>query len=83
MSTRIIGGITVDLDDGPIRTKYGRGEYDGKQTAWLLIGEGSDEVAITVAGSPAETLAKLQDAVSELRVWAALQERLKYLPEVA
>lgn len=82
MTTRIIGGITVDLDDGPIRTEYSRG-FDGRPTARLVIGEDRDSVAIAVSSSPAETLAELEAAVAELRVWAALQDRLKTLPEVA
>lgn len=82
MTTRIVGGITVDLDDGPIRTEYSRG-FDGKPTARLVIGEDRDSVAIAVSSSPAETLAELEAAVAELRAWSARMETLRALPEVA
>lgn len=82
MTSRIIGGITFALNDGPVRTEYSRG-FDGKPTGRLILGEGRDEVAIAVTDSPAETLALLEEAVSELRAWVALQERVKHLPEVA
>ncbi|MFD8008143.1 hypothetical protein [Streptomyces mirabilis] len=82
MTTRIIGGITVDLSDGPIRTEYSRG-FNGKPTARLVIGEGSDSIGIAVSSSPAETLAQLQEAVAELAAWSARMESIKALPEVA
>jgi hypothetical protein len=82
VTTRIIGGITVDLSDGPIRTEYSRG-FDGKPTARLVIGDGSDSIGIAVTSSPAETLAQLQEAVAELAAWAVRMESLKALPEVA
>jgi len=82
VTAKLTGGVTFLLDDGPIRTKYGRSEFTGKPTAWLALGD-SDGIEISVTDSPAETLAKLQEAVSELRVWVALQERVKHLPEVA
>jgi ABC-type amino acid transport substrate-binding protein len=79
----IYGGLTVDLNDGPIRTEYGRSTVDGKPLARLVIGEGSESLAIAVSKSNPETLAQLQEAVSELRAWVTLQERVKSLPEVA
>lgn len=82
MNARIIGGITGALNDGPVRTKYGRG-FDGKPTAQLVIGKDSDSIAISVTDSPAETLALLEEKVAELRAWVALQEQVKNLPELA
>lgn len=82
MTARIIGGLSVELDDGPVRTRYDR-DPDGKQRATLLLGEGSGEIGITVTGSSPELLDLLVDRVTELRDWACLQEQLKHLPEVA
>jgi hypothetical protein len=78
----IYGGITVDLNDGPIRTQYSR-DVSGKPLGRLVIGDGSETIAITVSQSTPETLAQLQEAVSELRAWVTLQDRVKSLPEVA
>ncbi|MCX5598357.1 hypothetical protein OOK29_09430 [Streptomyces phaeochromogenes] len=83
MTAHIIGGLTVDLHDGPIRTEYSRSHFDGKPTARLVIGQGSDSIAIAVSSSPAETLDQLLEAVSELRAWTATQQLVKRLPEVA
>ncbi|MFE4818539.1 hypothetical protein ACFRFU_19330 [Streptomyces sp. NPDC056704] len=82
MTSRIIGGITVDLSDGPIRTEYSRG-FDGKPSARLVIGDDMNGIGIAVSSSPAETLAQLQEAVAELAAWSARMESLKALPEVA
>lgn len=82
MSARIIGGITVDLADGPVRTRYDR-DPDGKQRAVLLLGEGSDQIGITVTGSSPELLDQLAAQVAQLRDWAIRQERFAHLPEVA
>ncbi|MFE9432407.1 hypothetical protein ACFYNA_15615 [Streptomyces sp. NPDC006640] len=82
MNALIIGGITYALNDGNIRTKYGRGD-DGKRTARLVLGEERDELTIVVTDSASETLARLEAAVAELRAEAERQERLANLPEVA
>ncbi|WP_369213892.1 hypothetical protein [Streptomyces flavofungini] len=82
MTAQIIGGLTVDLDDGPVRTRYDR-DVDGKQRATLILGEGSGVVGITVTGSSPELLDLLADRVAELRDWAIRQERFAHLPEVA
>lgn len=82
MTARILGPFTVALDDGPVRARYDR-DPDGKQRATLILGEGSNEIGITVTGSTPELLDLLVDRVTELRDWAARQELLKRLPEVA
>ncbi|MFE9736187.1 hypothetical protein ACFYO9_37675 [Streptomyces sp. NPDC005863] len=82
MTARIIGSLSVELDDGPVRTRYDR-DTDGKQRATLLLGEGSHEIGITVTASSPELLDLLADKVAELRDWAIRQERLAKLPEVA
>lgn len=82
MTARIIGGVTVDLADGPIATRYDRDAL-GKQRAVLVIGDGSHQVGITVSGSSSETLAQLQEAVAELAAETARQQRLANLTEVA
>lgn len=83
MTAHITGGVTVDLNDGPIRTEYSRSHFDGKPTARLVIGTGGDSVGIAVTSSPMEMLDQLLEAVSELRAWTATQQLVKHLPEVA
>lgn len=73
MTARIIGGLSVALDDGPVRTRYDR-DPDGKQRATLLLGDGSNEIGITVTGSTPELLDLLVGRVAELRDWAIRQE---------
>lgn len=68
----IYGGITVDLNDGPIRTAYGR-DIDGKQTAQLVIGDDARTLAISVTRSPAAALDELETAVAELKAWVQRQ----------
>lgn len=82
MSAQIYGGITVDLNDGPVRTEYGR-DINGKPLARLVIGTAGQSVGISVSESPLDTIAQLEEAVAELKVWALRQEQLKTLPEVA
>lgn len=82
MSAQIYGGITVDLNDGPIRTEYNRG-IDGKPRARLVIGTAGESVGISVTNSSIDTIAELEEAVAELKAWALRQEQLKTLPEVA
>jgi hypothetical protein len=82
VTSRIVGGVTVALNDGPIRTEYSR-SFDGMPTARLVIGAGSDSIALTVSSSSTETLAQLQEKVAELAAWVQRMESLKALPEVA
>lgn len=82
MSAQLYGGISLDLNDGPIRTEYSRG-WDGKPTARLILGDGTQTIAISVTNSPAEILALLQEAVAELAAWQQRQDMLRGLPEVA
>jgi hypothetical protein len=81
VNSQIVGGMTVALNDGPIRTEYGRG-FDGRPSARLVIGDGHDSVAISVTGSPAQLLDQLQAAVAELGAWTTRMENLRLLPEV-
>lgn len=69
MSARIIGGVLIDLSDGPVGAEYSTDSIDGQPTARLLIGD----VAISVTYSDAVTVRQLADAASELAAWAALQ----------
>lgn len=78
----IYGGITADLNDGPIHTSYGR-DINGKPTAQLVIGEGARTLGISVTGSSVDTLAELAEAVAKLQAWTKRQQQLKSLPEVA
>lgn len=70
MTARIIGGVTVDLDDGPIRTSYGRSLFNGLPTAHLQVGP---DLAICITSSSPETLRQLEEAVAELRAWTERQ----------
>lgn len=72
MSAQLYGPIALDLSDGPIRTEYSRG-WDGKPTARLVLGDGTQSIAISVSDSPAETLARLEAAVAELAAWQQRQ----------
>jgi hypothetical protein len=83
VTARIVGGVTVGLSDGPIRTAYDRSQIDGRQSARLVIGEGRDQVSIYVTDSPLATLDQLEAAVAELKAWALRQQQIKSLPEVA
>lgn len=80
--SEIYGGLTVNLNDGPIRTEYSRG-WDGKPLARLVIGEAWESIGIAVSQSTPETIAQLQEAVAELAAWVELQQKLHSLPEVA
>ncbi|WP_420032314.1 hypothetical protein ACN2WE_05475 [Streptomyces sp. cg28] len=82
MTARLMSGLTYDLSDGPIRTEYSR-DVDGKQTARLILGEGVNELGISVTLSPAKLRAQLIEAVAELDAEMSHQERLQQLPEVA
>lgn len=82
MTSRIVGGITFALNDGPVRTEYSRG-FDGMPTARLVLGDGGNSIGITVSSSPSETLALLEEKVAELAAWVRRMESLKALPEVA
>ncbi|MER5843264.1 hypothetical protein ABT099_23790 [Streptomyces prasinus] len=82
MSADIYGGITVDLNDGPVRCEYDRG-FDGKPSARLVIGEPGKSIAITVSNSTPATVEELLEAVSRLAAWTRRQEQIKTLPEVA
>lgn len=83
MSARIIGGLTFDLDDGPVSAKCVASSIDGRPTAWLVLGDGSDKVEIRLTDTPDETLAQLEAAVTKIRTELARQKRLAALPEVA
>jgi hypothetical protein len=78
----IYGGITVDLNDGPIRTTYGR-DINGHPIAQLAIGEAGQSIGLSVTNSTVDVLTELELAVAELKTWALRQEQLKSLPEVA
>ncbi|MET8081840.1 hypothetical protein [Streptomyces sp. NPDC005303] len=72
MPAQLYGPIRMDLNDGPVRTDYGRG-FDGKPTARLVVGEGTQSVAVSVTNATPEALAQLQEAVAELVAWTQRQ----------
>jgi hypothetical protein len=72
MSADIYGGITVDLNDAPIRCEYDR-DLDGRQMARLVIGEPGKSIAITVTNSSPDTVAELAEAVAQLAAWTKRQ----------
>jgi hypothetical protein len=77
MTAQIISGVTVDLDDGPIRTEYSRSHYDGKPTARLIIGDVGQSIGIAVSNSNPETMRQLLEAVTELAAWVERQNAPK------
>lgn len=70
----IYGGINLDLNDGPIRTKRFR-DIDGKPCAQLVIGEAGQSIAISVTRSTPEVLDELAEAVAELKAWTLRQSQ--------
>ncbi|SDL29055.1 hypothetical protein [Streptomyces indicus] len=67
MSTaRIIGGVTVDLNDGPVTTRYARSAHTGRPTAHLQIGP---DLAICFSVATPRAARELQEAVAELTAW--------------
>lgn len=80
MTTRIIGGVTVDLDNGPIHTTFGYSDFDGKPTAHLQLGQ---DLVICVSSATPATLRAFEESIAELRVWRERQEALAALPELA
>ncbi|EFE65851.1 predicted protein [Streptomyces viridosporus ATCC 14672] len=82
MSAQLYGPIALDLRDGPVAATYGRCE-DGRPFARLVFGEGSQQIAISVTNSPADTLTQLQEAIAQIAAWKQRQEQIKTLPEVA
>lgn len=81
MPAQLYGPIRIDLNDGPVGTDYGRGN-DGKPTARLIIGEGTQSVAVSVTEATPEALDRLAEAVAELKAWTQRQQQLRLLPEV-
>ena len=79
---QLYGPIRLDLNDGPVRAEYGRG-IDGKPTALLVIGDGTEAVAVSVTNAGPEAIAQLQEVVAELAAWTQRQTMLRGLPEVA
>lgn len=72
MSAQLYGPIAIDLNDGPVHADYSRG-FDGKPAARLIVGEGTQSIAISVTNATPETLALLQEAVAELAAWTQRQ----------
>lgn len=78
MSAQLYGPIALDLGDGPVAATYGRDD-DGRPFARLVLGEGSQQVAISLTRTPAGTLTQLAEAVAQLAAWTKRQN----LQEVA
>lgn len=79
---QLYGPIRLDLNDGPVAATYGR-DINGKPTALLVIGDGTEAVAISVTNASPEAIDQLQEAVAELAAWTQRQTMLRGLPEVA
>lgn len=82
MPAQLYGPIAIELNDGPVRADYSR-SFDGKPTARLVVGEGTQSIAISVTNASPAAIAALQEKIAELAVWADHMERLQRLPEVA
>ncbi|MFE0794687.1 hypothetical protein [Streptomyces mutabilis] len=82
MSASLYGPIALDLADGPVSVRMGL-DSEGRPFARLILGEGSDQVAISVSNSDPATLADLKSATAELADWGQRAQQLAALPEVA
>jgi len=82
VNAQLYGGINIDLNDGPVATKYFRG-VDGKMCAQLIIGEANETVAISVSNATPDAITQLLEKVAELGAWTQRMDDLRSLPEVA
>ncbi|MFD5221455.1 hypothetical protein ACFWMH_27820 [Streptomyces tendae] len=82
MSASLYGPIVLDLKDGPVSVRMGL-DSEGRPFARLILGEGSQQVAISVTNCDLATLADLRSAAAELADWGQRANRLASLPEVA
>jgi len=82
VNAQLYGGINIDLNDGPVATKYFRGG-DGKMCAQLIIGEANESVAISVSNATPDAITQLLEKVAELGAWTQRMDDLRSLPEVA
>jgi hypothetical protein len=82
VTAQLYGGISLDLLDGPIRTEYSTG-VDGKRTARLVLGQGTQSIAVSCTRTTPAMLDELAEAVAELKAWVQRQQELNALPEVA
>lgn len=72
MSAYLYGPISLDLGDGPVAATYGFDE-DGRRFARLVLGEGSQQIAVSLTRTPAGTLTHLQEAIAQVAVWQQRQ----------
>lgn len=82
MSAHLYGPIALDLADGPVRVRMGL-DSEGRPFARLILGDGSQQVAISVTNSDLTTLADLKSAAAELADWGQRANQIAALPEVA
>ena len=82
MNAQLYGPISIDLNDGPVRAEYKRG-FDGKPTARLIVGEGTQSIALSITNATPTVMADLAEKVAELAAWVQRMDGLKALPEVA
>lgn len=68
MSAYLYGPISLDLGDGPVAATYGYDD-DGRPFARLVLGEGSQQVAVSLTRTPAGTLTQLHEALARLAMW--------------
>lgn len=68
MNAQLFGPIAVALNDGPVTTEYGRG-IEGKPFASLVIGDGTQSIAVSVTDATPDILATLAEKVAELAAW--------------
>lgn len=72
MSARLYGPIRIDLNNGPITAEYTR-TVDGKPCAVLVIGSGTESIAVSVTDATPEALVQLAVKVAELTAWVQRQ----------
>jgi hypothetical protein len=82
VSAQLYGPVCIDLNDGPVTADYSRG-FDGKPTARLIVGEGTQSIAVSITNATPDAIDQLQEAVAQLAAWTKRMSQLQSLPEVA
>lgn len=72
MTAQLYGPIAIGLNDGPVTADYSRG-FDGKPTARLIVGVGTQSIAVSVTDATPDAIAELQEKVAELAAWVQRQ----------
>ena len=64
-NAHIVGGVCVDLAEGPARTSYGR-DPNGRPFAHILIGP---DLALSVTYASRQAITELRETLDEVLAW--------------